>query len=221
MLRDRVTHPRFGALVLGHQLLESERLTDPAAQLCGDDLQLHAQAISGDGITRRHLKAAVAVFPLSSGDIDHYRHGRRTYPLRSAANRRPGEVDLRKDLIAQLVARLGQREGHVGVEALETSRSQTRTGDAEVELRAQLALPCVRALEARSQPGILGGGACPALNASGRFEPRHRRDELWARQPEGRRERLAAVVERVLFRDRWMSERTADDNAPEGPRRPA
>jgi hypothetical protein len=79
----------------------------------------------------------------------------------------------------------------------------------------------MRTLEARSQPGILGGGASPALNASGRFEPRHRHDELRTREPERRRERLAAVIERVLFRDRWMSERTADDNAPEGPRRPA
>jgi hypothetical protein len=79
----------------------------------------------------------------------------------------------------------------------------------------------MRTLEAGGQPRILGCGACPALNSSGRFEPRHRRNELWAREPEGRRERLAAVVERVLFRDRWMSERTADDNAPEGPRRPA
>jgi hypothetical protein len=79
----------------------------------------------------------------------------------------------------------------------------------------------MRTLEARSQSGILGGSAGPALNASGRFEPRHRCDELWAGEPEGRRERLTVVVERVLFRDRRTAEWTADDNAPEGPGRPA
>jgi hypothetical protein len=106
------------------------------------------------------------------------------------------------------------------VQALEASRARTCTAHAEIELGAKLPLLCMGALEARSQPGILGGNAGPALHATGRFEPRHRCDELGAREPEGRREGLAVVVERVLLRDRGMPERTADDNAPEGPRRP-
>ena len=79
----------------------------------------------------------------------------------------------------------------------------------------------MRALQARRQAGILGGGARPALDATGRFEPGHRGDELGTREPERRRERLAAVVERMLLRDRRMPERAANDDAPEGPGRPA
>ena len=109
----------------------------------------------------------------------------------------------------------------MGVQAFEASRTRSCTAHAEIELRAQLPLLCMRALEARSQPGILGGSAGPTLHAAGSFEPRHRCDELGAREPEGRREGLAVVVERVLLRDRGMPERTADDNAPEGPRGPA
>ena len=107
------------------------------------------------------------------------------------------------------------------MQALEASRAGTCTAHAEVELGAQLTLLCMRALEARSQPWILGSGAGPALHAAGGFEPRHRCDELGAREPEGRRERLAAVVEGTLLRDGRMPERTADDNAPKGSRRPA
>jgi len=109
----------------------------------------------------------------------------------------------------------------VGVQALEALRARTRTADTQVELGAQLPLLCMRSLEACRQSRILGGSARPPLHASGRFEPRDRCDELGAREPEGRRERLAFVVERVLLRDRRMPERTADDNALEGPRRPA
>jgi hypothetical protein len=79
----------------------------------------------------------------------------------------------------------------------------------------------MRTREAGGKPGIVGGSAGPALDASGGFEPGHRCDELRAGEPEGRRERLAVVVERVLLGNRGMSERTADRNAPEGPGRTA
>jgi hypothetical protein len=109
----------------------------------------------------------------------------------------------------------------MGVQALEASRTRMCTAHAKVQLRSELPLLGMRSLEARRQPGILGGSAGPALHAAGRFEPRHRCHELWAREPEGRRERVAVLVERVLLRDRGMPERAADDNAPKGPRRPA
>jgi hypothetical protein len=109
----------------------------------------------------------------------------------------------------------------VGVQALEAARAGTRAAHAEVELRAQLALFCVRVVEACSQPGIFGGSTCPTLDPAGGFEPRHRGDELSAREPERGRKGLAALVERVLLRDRGMSERTANDDALEGARRPA
>jgi hypothetical protein len=75
--------------------------------------------------------------------------------------------------------------------------------------------------EARGQFGILDSGPCPPLDAADRFEPRHCRDELGAREPEGGREGLAAAIERVLLRDRGMSKRAADDDLLERPRRPA
>jgi hypothetical protein len=59
----------------------------------------------------------------------------------------------------------------VGVQALEASRARTRAADAEVELRAELSLLCMRAVEACSQSGIFRGGACPALHPAGGFEP--------------------------------------------------
>jgi len=107
------------------------------------------------------------------------------------------------------------------MQALQGSRARTRTADTQVELGPQPPLLCMRMLEARGQAWILGSRAGPTLDASGRLEPLHCRDELRAREPEGGRERLAAVIERVLLRDRRVPERAADDDLPKGPRRPA
>jgi hypothetical protein len=86
----------------------------------------------------------------------------------------------------------------------------------KVELGPEPPLLGMSALQARSQTGILGSRARPALDAAARLEPGHRRNELGTREPERRRERLAVVVERALLRDCRMSERTADNDPREG-----
>ena len=130
VLGNRVAYPCLGPVVDGHQLLEREGLPDATAQFSRDNLELRGQAVSGHGIARRRLEAAVAVFPLSSRDVDHYRHGRRTYPLRGAANRRPRWTCLGEDPLAQLVARTGQRERHVRVQTLHAPGTGARTAHA-------------------------------------------------------------------------------------------
>jgi hypothetical protein len=57
------------------------------------------------------------------------------------------------------------------MQALEAARARTRSAHAEVELRAQLSLFCVRVVEACSEPGIFGGSTCPALDPARGFEP--------------------------------------------------
>jgi hypothetical protein len=109
----------------------------------------------------------------------------------------------------------------VRVQTLKASGPSPRTAYAEVELGPQLSLVGVGALQTRGQAGILDGSACPALDAACRLEPRHGGDKLGTGEPERGRKRLPAVVERRLFRDRRVPERTARDDAPEGSRRPA
>jgi hypothetical protein len=87
---------------------------------------------------------------------------------------------------------------------------------AEVELGPELPLLRMGALKARSEAGVVCGGAGPALHAAGCLEPGHRRHELRTGEPERRRERLAVVVERALLRDRGMPEGAPDDDSPEG-----
>ena len=55
------------------------------------------------------------------------------------------------------------------VQTLEASRVRTRPAHTEVELGPQLPLLCVRALEARAELRVLGGGATPALDAARRL----------------------------------------------------
>jgi len=221
VLGNGVADPDLRSVVHGRQLFQREGLPDATAKLCRHDFELRGQPVGSYGVTRRRLEAAVAVLPLSPCDVDHYRHGRRTYPLRSAANRRPRGIYLGEDPLTQLIARTGERERHVGVQALQAPGPGVRTANAEVELWSQLSLLGVRALQTRRQPGILGCGSGPAFDSAGRLESGYGGDELGTREPERRRERLAPVVERVLLRDRWMSERTPDDHASEGARGPA
>jgi len=134
VLGHDVPDPGLRAVVEGHELLQGEGLADAAAELSSHDLQLHVQPVRGYGIARRRLEAAIAVLPLSSRNVDHYRHGRRTYPLRRAANRRPRRIDLGEHLLTQLVAGTGQRECHVCVQTLESSGLRARAAHPEVEL---------------------------------------------------------------------------------------
>src|SRR5262245_42037530 len=101
------------------------------------------------------------------------------------------------------------------VQALETARICTRTADAEVELGPDATLLVVGVRQARPQLEIVGCGPRPALDATGGLEPRHRRNEVRAGQPEGRREGLARLVERGLLGDGGPAERAANGDLPE------
>jgi hypothetical protein len=137
---------------------------------------------------------------------------------RTALLARPERRGLREDPVAELVPGPGEREGGVRVEALEASGA-ARAADPERELRPQGLLVGVRPSEAprESRLGLRGTG--PALDAARRLEARDPGDELRAREPELRREGLAARVERRLLGDRRPAERTAGDDPQERTRR--
>jgi hypothetical protein len=102
------------------------------------------------------------------------------------------------------------------VQAFEGPGPSASAAHAEVELWPELPLLGMGALETRSEPRIVSGGAGPPLDAARSFEPGHGRHELRTGEPERRRERLAVVVERALLRDRGMAEGAPDNDSAKG-----
>src|SRR5262249_1818258 len=145
----------------------------------------------------------------------------RQYPSRRATNLRPEWVELGDNPVAEVVARAREREGDVGMQALEAACAGARAADPKVELRPDATLFVVRTFEARMEFGILRSRMRPAFDAARGLEPRDDSDEVRARQPEGGRERVAGLVERRLLSHGRTAERAADDDAPECTRRPA
>ena len=125
--------------------------------------------------------------------------------------------------LTEAVARAGEREGHVRVEALE-GRRVARSADPEVErcaavgprlagreLPADTALLLGGALEIVPELRVRRDGFAPPLDAARGLEPRHRGDEVGAREVVRRRERLAVGAVCRLFRHRrvlaWIRHR--------------
>src|SRR5207253_9993210 len=100
------------------------------------------------------LEAAVGVIPLGPRVVD-LDHAVMLVNRRTAARGRPQRLDLGEDPLAEQVARPREREGGVGVQALQTARTGARAGDAEVELRSQRPLLLVRPTEALGELRIL------------------------------------------------------------------
>jgi hypothetical protein len=98
------------------------------------------------------------------------------------------------------------------MKALERLRGRARAADSKIKLRPERTLLCVRALEALGENGVVSGYASPPLYSTRGFEPRHSRDEVWAREPESGRKRLAVLVVCVLLRDRRPPVRAAQDD---------
>jgi len=146
----------------------------------------------------------------------------------AAAALGPEGAELRNDLLAELVAPVGERERDVGVQALEllgvSSAADPEPERVAVvgscraarELPAHTTLPVRRALEAGAELGIVGHGAAPATDAAGRFDPGNRGNEARARQVIGGRKGLPGVVVGCLLRYGRKAERAAHDDAPEG-----
>ena len=86
------------------------------------------------------------------------------------------------------------------------------------ELAADLALLAGRPLEVGAQRVVRLDRLAPPLHATGGLEARDGGDEVAARQPVRRRERLAVGCVGRLLRHRRAAERAADDDAPESPR---
>ena len=137
-----------------------------------------------------------------------------------AAPRRPERLDLGEDPLAELVARPGERERRVRVEALETAGARL-AADPAGQLRAEAPLLLVCLLDARAELGILPRQPAPALDSARGLEPGDRGDEVRAGQLEGRRERLARLVERRLLRYGRAAEGAANGHPPERAGRPA
>ena len=72
--------------------------------------------------------------------------------------------------------------------------------------------------KARCELRVVACRARPPLDAARSLEPRDRSDELRARHPELRRERMTFVVERRLLGDRGPTERAASRDAAKCPR---
>src|SRR5919201_411525 len=215
---DRGAHPVVGLPVRRSELGDRERLTDTLTQLVCDDLelleQLRAESRIADGI----LEATESLLPLlpNALDCDHERR-----ILRRTALRREQRFELSEDALAELVAWTREREGDVRMQTFETAGVRACAADAEVELRTSPSLLRGRAFEARRKLGILLYGATPPLDTAGRFESRHLRYGMRAREPVRRRKRSPGVVERRLLRYRRPSERTTDDDTPECARLPS
>jgi hypothetical protein len=105
-----------------------------------------------------------------------------------------------EDPLAECVARACEREGGVRVQALEAAGARL-PADAAGQLRPQAPLLLVPLWTLAPSSGSSARGA-EALDTACRLEARDGRDEMRARQPERRRERLAGLVERLLLGDR-------------------
>ena len=139
---------------------------------------------------------------------------------RAALLRGPERLDFGEDPLAELVAGTSQREGGVRVQALQPAGTGL-AADPAWQLGTQPALLLVAALRAGAQLRILPREPAPAIDTAGRLEPGNCRNELWAGQVVGGRERLARIVERLLLGDGGAAPGTADDYPPERSRRAA
>jgi hypothetical protein len=106
----------------------------------------------------------------------------------------------------------------MGVQALEPAGARL-AAEPGIELGAKAPLLLVGALKARPQARVLASALAPALDTARRLDARELRDELRAREPVRRRERLARLVVRRLLGYRRAAEGAADGNAAERPRR--
>src|SRR5579862_1229573 len=100
-----------------------------------------------------------------------------------AAARRPERRKILEDPVAELVARAGERERGVSMQALEAART-SRPSDAGVELRPQLSLFLLRRCEAARELRVVGRGPSPAFDPTRGLEARDRRDQMRARDVE-------------------------------------
>src|SRR5437773_4660805 len=91
--------------------------------------------------------------------------------------RGPERLDLREDPLAELVTGTREREGRVGVQALEPA-GPGLAADPSRELRAEAALLLVRGLDAGAQLGNFPREPAPALDPARGLEPRDRLDEV-------------------------------------------
>src|SRR4051794_13988921 len=138
----------------------------------------------------------------------------------AALSLRPEGLDLGEDPLAERVAGAGERERGVCVQALEPAGARLAADPAR-QVRPQAPLPLVRLLDACAELRLLRGEAPEALDSACRLQSGEGRDEMRARQPERRRERLARVVERLLLRDGRPAVGTANGYALERARLPA
>src|SRR3954452_14383090 len=134
---------------------------------------------------------------------------------------RPAGLDLREDALAELVPGTREREGDVRVEALEAAapagasdavleRGAAVAADrAAGERPAQFPLLLVPRRETRCEGGLPARRLAPALDPSGRFEPRHGGDEMPAGEVVRRGERLAVRGVGALLGDGRSAEGTA------------
>jgi len=172
MFRHGIADPRIRAVVGDRKLFDSERLADAPPELVGHDFELGVQPLSGDRIAQRSFETAVPVFPFVPDCFDHHGHGRRTYPLVSRANGGPRRIELAEDVFPEHVAGSCEREGDVRVQTFEGARTGPGASDAEVELRSQLTLLGVSAVETRAQGWILGSRSRPPLDTARCLQPR-------------------------------------------------
>ena len=146
----------------------------------------------------------------------------------AAAALGPEAAELRDDLLAELVASVGERECDVGVQALEllgvSSAADTKLEHVAVvgscrparEPPADSTLPVRRAREARAELRIVGYGAAPATDAPARLDTGNRGDEVRTRQIVGGRKGPPGVVVRCLLRYGRTAEGAAHDDPPKG-----
>jgi hypothetical protein len=158
-----------------------------------------------------------------------------TRPIRvfaGAALLLPNGLDLGQDPLAEQVARVRERVGDVGVQALEPARVGT-AADAEVERRTAVSADLAarelttepplllgRAVEVVGELGVVVDGVAPTLHPARRLQPGHCSDELRARQVVRRREGIAGVVVRPLLGDDRRPVGAADRDAAECARGP-
>src|SRR6185503_7937368 len=123
-------------------------------------------------------------------------------------------VDLAEDALAELVARVREREGGVGMKAFEVLAA-AGAGDPHRQLGPEPALLGVGAHEALAELRILLRSSGVALHPALRFQAGDSGHEPGTGQIEGGREGLAVRSERRLFRNRRKAVRTARRNPPE------
>jgi hypothetical protein len=102
----------------------------------------------------------------------------------------------------------------VGVQALEAAAAG-RPSDSAGNVRPEVLLVRVRPFEAHLQLRVFMRPTAPALDPTRGLEPRDRRDEVPARDPERGRERLAGLVMRPLLRHGRPRVGAAHRDAPE------